>query len=272
MNDWRGVVSSVKGALHIKKDILCQDASVFEVTDNYALISLADGHGNARYIRSLIGAQFAVNQFAMLLKNLFLEPNLNSMLLNEYIHQDLSKHFIRNWKSSILKYHLENSLEPNEIELLARLNIDIPDNELDILRIYGTTVIGIVATKFGIVFFQLGDGDILTISNNEINRVFSAHLSIIDYQTESLCQPDADLKTQTAFIYPNKTTPFIFTCTDGFSNSFVDDKSFFNTVLEYQKLVQIQSKEFIKDNLPIWLNETSEKGSGDDISVGLLWK
>ena len=149
--------------------------------------------------------------------------------------------------------------------------MDIPENEFDIISLYGTTTIGIASCNFGTFFFQLGDGEIFTISNNEIKKAFPKQTQIIDFQTDSLCQPNAHLKAQTNFVFPNTTTPFIFACTDGFSNSFSNDNELFNTVLAYKELAQTHSPDFIGQNLPRWLQETSQTGSGDDISIGILW-
>ena len=63
--------------------------------------------------------------------------------------------------------------------------------------------------------------------------------------------------------------------TDGYANSFATEAGFLDAGRDFFNIVNEQERQGVhtlRDELPNWLTQTSEKGSGDDISVGLLYR
>ncbi|MCM1234577.1 MAG: hypothetical protein NC489_31125, partial [Ruminococcus flavefaciens] len=54
---------------------------------------------------------------------------------------------------------------------------------------------------------------------------------------------------------------------DGLSNSYKDDEEFKKTCRDYYDLLGEHGVKAVSDHLKTWLKETSEMGSGDDITA-----
>lgn len=63
----------------------------------------------------------------------------------------------------------------------------------------------------------------------------------------------------------------IMLTTDGYSNSFNDENDFLSVPKEYAELIQKDGIEKVSDSLSAWLAETTTEGSGDDISLGIIY-
>ena len=59
--------------------------------------------------------------------------------------------------------------------------------------------------------------------------------------------------------------------TDGYGNSYEDDAAFEEIGPDYLALLRRVGPERVAAGLPGWLAEITRTGSGDDITLGLLW-
>jgi serine/threonine protein phosphatase PrpC len=55
--------------------------------------------------------------------------------------------------------------------------------------------------------------------------------------------------------------------TDGFYNSFIDDEQYRISCEDYYKTICKYGNEQVQKNLANWLEQTSEEGCGDDITL-----
>jgi hypothetical protein len=58
--------------------------------------------------------------------------------------------------------------------------------------------------------------------------------------------------------------------TDGYINSYQNEEGFLKVGTDILKVIREEGPEKVNQELPGWLTETSEKGSGDDITLGLI--
>jgi hypothetical protein len=58
--------------------------------------------------------------------------------------------------------------------------------------------------------------------------------------------------------------------TDGYSNAFVNDDAFRKVATDILQMCQTEGWGFLQEQLPIWLEEASRIGSGDDVTAVLL--
>ena len=65
-------------------------------------------------------------------------------------------------------------------------------------------------------------------------------------------------------------TPLIMLSTDGFANSFRDDAGFFKFGSDLRDLIVADGLEKVNASLPDWLAEITARGSGDDVSLGIV--
>ena len=127
-----------------------------------------------------------------------------------------------------------------------------------------------------IVYIQLGDGDILEVdSKGNTTRPLERDPNLIANETTSLCMNKAWNEFQVHIkLYPQGTPKeipaLILVSTDGYSNSFSTDEGFFKIGRDYQQMFKSNLTEEVRQKLEGFLQETSEKGSGDDITLGMI--
>lgn len=138
---------------------------------------------------------------------------------------------------------------------------------------YGATLLAVLATPTFLLFFQLGDGDIIIVKENGfVQRPIPRDERHIANETTSLCMPNAWNNMYVVF-WPleGKNTKLVMLSTDGYSNSFVSQEAFEQAGIDYMKLIKEQGWDYVESKLGGWLSEVSELGSGDDITVGILY-
>jgi hypothetical protein len=60
--------------------------------------------------------------------------------------------------------------------------------------------------------------------------------------------------------------------TDGYSNSFATADDFLRVGSDYMQAIRTEGAEAVEKKLPAWLQEASREGSGDDITVGIIYR
>jgi hypothetical protein len=68
----------------------------------------------------------------------------------------------------------------------------------------------------------------------------------------------------------HQTPALILVSTDGYSNSFSNDHNFLKVGTDIWEIVRSEGLSEVDKNLKSWLKEVSEKGSGDDITMGII--
>jgi hypothetical protein len=264
---WNALGGSVRGASHLRNGLPNQDAWEFHDESPW-LLAMADGHGSARSFRSDRGAGFAVK-----LANEFgsnLPADRNPSTVKQWVEYDLPRELIRRWREQVDANIESEPFSAGEGQILGLK----ADNEPRARLAYGATLLLIVATDSFIFYLQLGDGDILTVSaSGEVTRPLPKDERLIANETTSLCMEKAWEEVRTAFqVIASDPPALILAATDGYANAFRDEASFQQVGTDLLRFLREEGPEFIKGNLENWLNETSEAGSGDDITVGLLYR
>lgn len=136
---------------------------------------------------------------------------------------------------------------------------------------YGATLLVACAMESEIFFLQLGDGDFLTLDGTgTVSGVFPPDGKHMGNATTSLCLPNA-LEEFRYYRWRTGLPKIILGSTDGYGNSFRSEADFHKALRDYARLIKDHGWEAVAGKLPEWLKETSEHGSGDDISVALLF-
>jgi serine/threonine protein phosphatase PrpC len=256
----------VQGALHKHKGIQCQDSHKIWVSDNLAVIAVADGHGSESCPFSKTGADIAVNVFhAEFQKYYGSKYNLNGIALMADLRRgctDIARSIDLEWKRRVERSFRE--------QRKRRESADVKTNPADrgqIRHMYGTTLLGLVLTKDFYFAFQLGDGDILLLNDGRVKGVVKAD-KLLGVETHSLSRENAHENAVTAIgsIGSVKNSLFML-ATDGFANSYPSDLAFHKTCLDYYDVIKEHGTGIVQSHLKEWLDETSKNGSGDDITA-----
>lgn len=256
---WRVGGKRVRGASHERSGLPCQDA--VDWMEQPILLVVADGHGSERSFRSDIGAELAVEAAKTELNRLArLVPRIDLQALKHLADQDLPKAIVRRWWVLVAKDFGEPSgAHPLPSEILVR---------------YGSTLLAVLVTEGFILYMQLGDGDILAVSSDGHTEVVFEHDErMIGNETTSLCLPYAWQEFQVRFqVLEGRPPVLILVSTDGYSNSFRTREDFHQIGPDYLECIRTDGFDTVISNyLEGWLIEASQRGSGDDITLGLIY-
>lgn len=292
---WRCIGESVKGASHVRSGLPNQDAIRWFPESGIGLpliLAVSDGHGSAKSFRSDRGSCFAVETAIKVIQEFFLSSqssDINFSALKDAAERLLPPRLVNEWRKAVNK---DLGLSENDEEKLTN-KPNFTDEEKQILvdkdgeaawqavennyfLAYGATVLAVLVTEFFIVYIQLGDGDILEVdSKGNTTRPLERDPNLIANETTSLCMNKAWNEFQVHIkLYPQGTPKeipaLILVSTDGYSNSFSTDEGFFKIGQDYRQMFKSNLTEEVRQKLEGFLQETSEKGSGDDITLGMI--
>ena len=264
---------TVMGASHKKARKPCQDASVSVNKEDYILTAVCDGHGGEDYFRSDRGSEFAVSAVKYCMKDRDIIPMLtlyadDEVKIDEMLVQ-LEKSIISKWNDLVAEDYAEDPFTMDELENVdphMRMRYAVGDK---IEYAYGTTMIVNVVTDdfwFGI---HIGDGDCVTVDHSgnfsrPIPRDARCKLNL----TTSICDSKAIYNMRHHF--SKKIPKALFISSDGVDNCFVSDEKLHDFYSMIMNSFAGMDESFAILELLDYLPKMSQKGSGDDISLGII--
>jgi hypothetical protein len=264
------------------------------------ILAIADGHGSSKYFRSHYGAQLAVKT-ALKVMQKFLSGQAqtlegssspgespadqadskldlsNPTVVSRMAEEQLPKLLSRLWLEAVAKDIEDRQLEHEEL-----VKLEASDQEAAAAvrsagkaspLAYGTTLLTVVVTASFILYVQIGDGDILIVTEaEEVYRPISGDDRLVANETTSLCAKAAwrDFRVKVQPTIDTEPPALILLSTDGYANSFRDEHSFVQVGPDLLRMVDQYGLEGIERKLETWLDEASQNGSGDDITLGVM--
>jgi serine/threonine protein phosphatase PrpC len=288
-NGWILNGASVVGASHYNMGVENQD-SIYWIQSNkndVGILAVADGHGSKFHFRSNIGSRIATKTAAKMLYNFFSEYQVNSTTISsvkDVIRYSLPKRLVKNWNDNVKSHLLRYPFSHSE---LTKFSLNNNSSFLQKLHTnphiaYGSTLLTAVLTKNYIFIFQLGDGNILIVDENRnILSPFDKKLQYDGHEqnilplnfTNSLCMDYSWLEFDVgAYAHVDMVPRLVILSTDGYLNSFKNESGFYKLGIDYLDILDNYGVEYLQSKLQNILKETSLKGSGDDISLGYIYK
>lgn len=278
---WALLAESVRGASHQRqRNIPNQDAfklSRKSLGGALTAAAVSDGHGHSLHFRSDVGSCLAVEAMvpqlekaAALLKNSDDSSYCESVITN-YLPRMIKK----SWRTKVLDHYKNNPLNADVIRLIdgkGSMHASVYD---DPLIAYGCTLLGAAITDDKILFAQIGDGNILIVSaDGTVKQVFEEDEDIITItSTDSLCSDNSDGHFKISVMNRKRSNPVLITLsTDGYCNSFKTLEGFLQTGSDYLRLLVKHGPDAVQKNLSGYLRTASEEGSGDDITLALMYR
>lgn len=265
---WGMLGKSLEGAHHVRHNLPNQDSILLvETPDGSVILAVADGHGSPRCFHSDIGSKHAVHAAVEVCKD-FIEQVRDTPIAfaRNQAEQQIPRRILKNWEERILAHHEQHCFSPEQLLLVGPDRYPIA---------YGTTLMVAFATQNFFVAFQIGDGDMLAVSEEtrEVSYVIEKDPSLIANETTSLCQADAWKQFRFRFhLFESRPPALIMISSDGYANSFATKSGFEKTGIDFLDILTNQGPEWLESNLPQWLDEASREGSGDDISVAIIYR
>ncbi len=260
---------SVKGASHVAADAPNQDAGKVAAIERGVVLAAADGHGNPLHSRSEKGSALAVEAATEILAGWIAASDRKS---NEEIRRlaaQLPAKLVASWRAKVSADLRANPFVTDRLESRAAADQIAGDPSL----LYGSTLLAAAVTGRLALYLQIGDGDIVAVDGSGApRRALQGRTDLPLNRTESLCNADAAQRFQCHVDFFDRRPPdLILLSTDGYANSFADDGSFLMVGRQLKDFLEKRGPDWVVANLPAWLDETSKKGSGDDITVAAAW-
>ena len=260
-NQWRVAGQTVRGAVHERNGLPNQDAIHWLPSSGHGssiVLAVADGHGSVRYPRSHLGASLAVQGSVQLVEEFLNSQNGagNLSLIKDATEEWLPRALVRKWVELVIEHWNSDPLGGDEPEIVA----------------YGATLLVAAVTEQFALFLQLGDGEILTVSEGgEVTKPLTKDDRLFGNETTSLCAPEAWRDFRVSFQPFVQSPPaLILLSTDGYPNSFLHESGFFKVGSDILDMIRENGLAFISENLEGWLSDSTRAGSGDDVTLGIL--
>lgn len=288
---WNIFGRSVRGYSHERSGLPCQDCyAAVKKSNNYVLLAVSDGHGSPKCFRSDRGSKFAVEVAIEVIEkylgSFFPEGRLNEdesdhsnrpvsyQYLGDITREKIPMEIVRQWQVKV-----QNDIQREQLKI-EEMNKRDELLFLDILKkpmqTYGATLLIVLVTPKYTIYWQLGDGEIVTFSGtSEVIPVLARNEKLFGNETTSLCLPNAWAEFQVEVLPIKDQGPaLILVSTDGYPNSFKNVEGFHQAGVDILKMLWYQKdgEEKLENHLADWLAEASKQGSGDDITVGLIWR
>lgn len=258
--------AAVQGASHVRNGKECQDSlRKVEKDPDTVILAVADGHGSEACPYSRTGSDIAVKVFCRLMSN-YLDryagqPETLMTFLKREGDTKVAQEIDAEWKRRVWKRHCAGRRE-------------IPTDEQGekdknaVYTMYGSTLIGLVITGTFLFAFQLGDGDIMEVTEQGVHNVIAAD-KILGTETHSLSRNESWKKAVTCIKRQSepKLPVMYMLSSDGMSNSYKSEEEFHKTCRGYYELLREHGARAVSRHLKEWLRETSELGCGDDITA-----
>ena len=247
---------------------------------------MSDGHGGEKHFRSSEGSRIAceVGKNAVFS---FMDMIGN----NGYLHDDfifnhtkreemlcqLEKSIIQHWNESV-DIHLSGNPVEQDTEFSALNDIDKKTVLETPAKAYGATFIAAVVFERYFFILKLGDGNVCVIRRKNPYLFYGADDELKDEQlqfniTTSLCNGDADKEFRHCFFDVRRYRCFngVILTTDGIINSYASEQSYLNFIRNIIKGYKEETLGSAHAELAEFLPRLSEKGSGDDLTVGIIF-
>lgn len=277
---------SIQGYSHILSDKECQDASVSWHGKKYFAAIISDGHGGEKYFRSAKGSQIACMVGKQVISS-FMESVRKNNLYDVFTQKEskreemlsqLELSVIQRWNEEVATDVVAFPFEYDE--KFAALNY--PERvavENTPSKAYGATFIAAVVTDSFVFVLKLGDGNVC-IFNSGVPQIFYGTADELkDHQlqfnlTTSLCGSDADKQFRHCFInlHNDKSFGGLILTTDGIINSYTSEQAYLDFMGNIFSGYKEETLESAHAELKEFLPRLSEKGSGDDLTVGIIFK
>jgi hypothetical protein len=272
---WRAVGGTVAGASHVRAGRPNQDAiRLPRDGDVPVLVAVSDGHGSDKCFRSDRGSRMAVAAAVVVLGELVARARDGEVAaVLDAAESHVPCELARRWREAVeldlaVAPFLDEELEALEAKDGAKARETVLANPL---LAYGATVVAAAIAERYAVFAQLGDGDILVVSEaGNVTRPLPADSRLFANETTSLASPTADGDFRLAAVSLDDPPALLLLSTDGYANSFRDESEFFKVGRDLVEMIGASGLDAIARDIPTWLDETSRLGSGDDVTLAIV--
>jgi serine/threonine protein phosphatase PrpC len=280
---WHVYGHSQIGSAHVRLGTINQDHVDWHADQQGQRFAaaVADGHGAAPHFRSDIGARLAVQSALECLQRRLAQGSddgsINSATGATGVA--IGAEIESRW-NELVQAHL--SLHPYAANEYGghqqAAHQQAADEELTGNRPYGSTLLAVAASPRWLVTAQIGDGDCcIGYVGQALLRVDASQDRFQGEQTLSLCLENAAQYFTIHVIdldWASSQPDFVVLSTDGVAKSFPSTAAYERAIAQFRDLCMSPLNRFdeVTKQIPAWLNEVSQRGSGDDATLLLAMR
>ncbi len=300
----------VRGYLHIKTGLPCQDTSDAILKENYCLAVIADGHGSPQYFRSDRGSRFAVDTFkqcveealkaaeyrhhkddsskentSINLVDALTKPRLSKKRRDQIIQQ-FCQSILVNWRDAVQN---DMQTEPFSEEEIQKIPEKYRNTKQEYISAYGSTLVAALLVADFCLLIQIGDG-VCVVFDDDFPDITSSlnpshkyvHGKLFSFEpipldekcflntTTSLCDAKANNEFHCCML--KKLPLAVLVSSDGIEDCFHDRQDLHKF---FHRILFDFCDSHEEGEAEMALNEflprLSEKGSGDDMSLSMFY-
>jgi hypothetical protein len=114
---------------------------------------------------------------------------------------------------------------------------------------------------------------VVSDSSGEVTRPIPRDEALIANETTSLCMENPLPEFRFRFQYVRDNPPgIVLLSTDGYPNSFRSQEGFLKVGTDLLEMLRTDGGDSVENDLPGWLQEASTSGSGDDVTLGIVYR
>jgi serine/threonine protein phosphatase PrpC len=268
--------ASVCGVSHARDGLPNQDALAFwqDGTDGVIVAAVADGHGGARHFRSAVGSHLAVNAAVEATRRVASEwGSADPIRQAQIASSELPAAIVTEWLERVRQHLADHPMSAAESQALESASDTGEKLQADPAFAYGATLIAALVTRRQALLLQVGDGDaVLVGADGRSWRPIPPDGRLTGEFTTSLCRPGAQADFRSAIVeLDSRGASLLMLATDGYSNSFRTEGDFLQVGTDLLQMVRQQGVGRVEKQLPQILEHASTNGSGDDITLALVY-
>ena len=287
---------SCQGESHIATGKVCQDYSYSNVYENgNAIAIVCDGHGGKRYFRSDIGAKIAAEVTEHKVKTFIEEVGLSLLknkpftqhgTISEQIsNQDFDKtsnierafrqlfgSIIYEWNAEVLAHATQNPISELEKEGLEDRWIKEFQENVNLEKVYGCTLIVYAYTPDFWIAFQIGDGKCFACdSAGNWDEPIPWDERCFLNKTTSICDSSAIDEFRYCYEGDGQFPIAVILGSDGIDDSFGSEENQANFYVQILKSIAKSGLDATLSEIETTLPQLSKIGSQDDMSIAMIY-
>lgn len=264
---YKGDNISIIGSSHIKNNTICQDSSGYYYDEKYCIAIACDGHGGEKYFRSDKGSLLATEVGIDAINNFLIYEKHFSKDRNKLLVQ-LEKNIILNWNKAVNEHLNKNPFTENELDNLSEKDKNSVLSNIE--TAYGTTLIAILISNDYSFCIQIGDGDCVILKSDGTIELPIPDDDRLQFNiTTSLSDKKAIMNFRHIWLENPPVAAIVNT--DGVRNSFVSEEFFIQFCKDIFESYNDTEIEVANLELKEFLPRLSERGSGDDVSISIIF-
>ena len=230
------------------------------------LLAVADGHGAKQYLRSDLGARFAVAAFQRTAARYFGPGRPDPAHVDRAkLNREFTAALVLQWRRYVVLHATNNPPGGAALEATGGHG----PTSARTLTLYGTTLIGALVAPGMFAAWQIGDGELCVVGADRAPAFpLAPKTPDLGDETDSLCNRDAVDHFQ--YIYSEEPPVLVSVSTDGLSKSFATHEGIIGFCDGLFTRLEQGDAAAVRDSLPGWL-ERAAAHSGDDTTLCALY-